>query len=451
MSDRPLAFDDIQGDILGGFNTDVQILLGFGATEDAARAAAIAWLARLAPDITSVADVRRTRTAMKAHDTCSDAAPVWLAVALSKALLGFAAPDVLILDQAFHDGMIDGAASSLGDRSNPDDWVAGAPSRPIDILLKVAGNDPRSVTARAEAIFHDARSRGLTLTYCERGDRLPGEIEHFGFRDHISQPEVLGDGTAGGHAPGRFLFGYPRDPGGQPPALTVDPHSVTDNGSLLVFRRLVQDVRAFRSFVAERAASLQASWPGLTADHLAALIVGRWPSGAPLQAGRHADPRPADPDNSFDFFGDDDGMVCPFGAHIRKVNPRKGSSDVVEVPRMLRRGTPFGPLFEENPTAERGLLFLAYQASITATFLFVSSRWMNSGKSPGRGDDLLVGRPFDDRAMVIQGPDGPVELRTGGLQWIRPTGGVYLFAPGIAGLKKLCAIAGSKSPGGAAP
>jgi Dyp-type peroxidase family len=439
VSVRPLAFDDIQGDILGGFNTDVQILLGFGATREDARAAAIDWLATLALALTSVAEVRRTRAAMKASGTGAGTPPVWLAVALSEALLGFAAPDVFIRDQAFHDGMVGGAASSLADRSRPDDWVAGAPQRPIDILLKVAGNDADAVTARADALVRDALGRGLTQTYRERGDRLPGDIEHFGFRDHLSQPDILGDGSANGHPPGRFVLGYPRDPGGQPPALAIDSRGITDNGSMLVFRRLVQDVSAFRTFTAQRAASLQTVWPGLTPDHLAAQIVGRWPSGAPLKAMRRSDPGDPNPDNSFDFFGDDDGLACPFGAHIRKVNPRKGASDVVEVPRMLRRGIPFGPLFDQEPEAERGLLFLAYQASITATFLFISSHWMNSGQSPGRGDDLLVGRPFDDRAMWIHGPNGPIELRTGGVQWISPTGGAYLFAPGIAGLKRLCA------------
>lgn len=443
MNVRPLALDDIQGDVLGGFNTDVQVLLGFGAPRHDARAAAIEWLATLAVEVTSVAEVRRTRAAMKASCTGPDASPVWLGVALSRALLAFAAPDVFILDQAFHDGMVDGAASSLADRSRPDEWIAGAPERPIDILLKVAGNDPDAVAARADALVATALSRGLTLTYRERGDRLPGDIEHFGFRDHISQPDVIGDGSASGHAPGRFVLGYPRDPGGEPPALAIDPRGVTDNGSMLVFRRLVQDVQAFRTFTAERAASLQAVWPGLTPDRLAALIVGRWPSGAPLHKARLSDPGDPDPDNSFDFFGDDDGVDCPFGAHIRKVNPRKGSSDVVEVPRMLRRGIPFGPLFDHAPAAERGLLFLSYQSSITATFLFISSRWMNSRQSPGKGDDLLVGRHFDHRSMSIHGPNGPVELSTNGARWITPTGGAYLFAPGIAGLKRLSATMSS--------
>src|SRR5207245_2800913 len=99
------------------------------------------------------------------------------------------------------------------------------------------------------------------------------------------------------------------------------------------------------------------------------------------------------PDNNFDFQDDPDARSCPFGAHIRKVNPREGKKDVVEVPRMLRRGIPFGPAFDAAPDENnRGLAFLAFQTSIRSQFEFLTQHWMNSPLNPAPENDLLVGR-----------------------------------------------------------
>ena len=85
------------------------------------------------------------------------------------------------------------------------------------------------------------------------------------------------------------------------------------------------------------------------------------------------------------FQDDPDALSCPFGAHIRKVNPRKGPKDVVDVPRVLRRGIPFGPTFEKAPdTNDRGLAFIAFQTSVKSQFEFVSQHWMNSALNPAR-------------------------------------------------------------------
>ena len=59
------------------------------------------------------------------------------------------------------------------------------------------------------------------------------------------------------------------------------------NGSYMVFRRLEQKVPEFRRFVREQAARL-----GMDPELLAARMVGRWKSGAPLElAPRRDDPR----------------------------------------------------------------------------------------------------------------------------------------------------------------
>jgi deferrochelatase/peroxidase EfeB len=59
---------------------------------------------------------------------------------------------------------------------------------------------------------------------------------------------------------------------------------------------------------------------------LAAKLVGRWRSGAPLTlAPAHDDPGlGADPrrNNDFTYADDPDGRQVPFGSHMRRMNPR---------------------------------------------------------------------------------------------------------------------------------
>lgn len=303
----------------------------------------------------------------------------------------------------------------------------------------IAANDPAPVEATANELVRQGATAGLNLTYREMGIRLTNEVEHFGFKDGISQPEIAGDRSESGILPGNIVFGYPSIADGPPVTNQRDSIGLSRNGSLLVFRRLVQDVGAFRAFFASEAAKLLPQWPGLTPELLAALVVGRWPSGAPVSTMSPADPGPGPNDNAFDFHDDLVAARCPFGAHIRKVNPRQGNRDTVDVPRILRRGIPFGPRFAGGAEGDQGLLFVSYQSSIKNTFVFISGTWMNTSDQPQRGGgfDLLVGRAPTPRDMPIKGPSGEVVVTFNQKHWITPTGGAYLFAPGRTGLAML--------------
>jgi hypothetical protein len=243
--------------------------------------------------------------------------------------------------------------------------LSGCPIGPAEIFVRL-----------------NSGGNGLVITYQDLEGRAfknnHGTREHRQPRSHAAA-----DQSATGLPPGDFIFGHPRVAGGAPPQLAIDSRRITDNGSLLVFRRLAQDVSAFLKFCTDQSQALQPQWPGLRAPQLASLIVGRWPSGAPAHSSVTTDPGVVndDPDNSFDFHGDLTGATCPFGAHIRKVNPRKGPADVVDVPRLLRRGIPFGPTIETAPAAERGLLFP------TRRFCDFSN-----GKRPGADIALITSR-----------------------------------------------------------
>lgn len=433
MTDRVLDIDDIQGNVLGGFNTDIQELVVLTVVDAADFQRAAAWAASLSSAVTTVSQVRAQREAMK-----SSAATVspWLCVGIGQRLLSKTQSDVLIRDDAFNSGMAKRAPSVLGDKSDPSGWRVGGMRAPVDVLLIVASNDEAAAASRAQDLATNALTAGMSATYRETLRRLD-DREHFGFRDGISQPQVAGFDDVGELQPGNFVFGYPKDAGSDPFWPVVDPRGLTDNGSLLVFRRLAQDVGAFRAFCASEAMRLAAQWPGLTADHLGALIVGRWQSGTPVATGQTRDPGQFPPSNDFDFKGDTDGASCPLGAHIRKVNPRNGPKDVLEVPRMLRRGVPFGPLYDSAPQDDRGLAFLAFQSSLKSQFEFLTQHWMNSAINPGRGNDLLVGRSDGAvRTMQIRGPAGPIQISAPVADWIKPTGGAYLFAPSKSGLAK---------------
>ena len=432
--DRELQLDDIQGNILSGFNTDVQELVGLTVATESDFHRAAKWLATQADFLTVVADVRAQRSFIQSRLTTTNA--TWLCVAVSHRFLATTQPDVLIRDDAFNGGMLKRAPSILGDLTDSSKWRAGSSANPLDILLIIAANDEHAVIDRANTLSANAFSAGLVTTYRETARRLD-DREHFGFRDGISQPTVRGfdpDGTLGA---GHFVFGYPQTIGEDPFWPVVDPRGVTDNGSLLVFRRLRQDVRLFRKSCSDEAARIAPFWPGITANQLAALMVGRWPSGAPVKKDQKEDPGSISPKNDFDFHEDPDGSSCPFGAHIRKVNPRNGRKDVVEIPRILRRGIPFGPLYDLAPNEEdRGLAFIAFQTSIKSQFEFLTRNWMNSLVNPGPGNDLLVGRPAGTPSMKVVGPNGPIDVSAPSVQWVVPTGGAYLFAPSRSGLRK---------------
>ena len=122
------------------------------------------------------------------------------------------------------------------------------------------------------------------------------------------------------------------------------------------------------------------------ADILGARMVGRWKSGAPLSITPLVDDKKLadDPNRNNKFkFNPDSQEVCPFAAHIRKMNPRKDllkfgkPEDNVNPHLILRRGIPFGPevTTEEKLTQrtkyERGLHFVSYQSDLQQGFSFL--------------------------------------------------------------------------------
>ncbi|HET9482942.1 MAG TPA: Dyp-type peroxidase [Xanthomonadales bacterium] len=277
----------------------------------------------------------------------------------------------------------------------------------------------------------------------------PYVLEHFGFRDGVSNPVIAGmpaedpagggrlteDGTWCPLAAGEFLLGHLDGDGEMP--LAPQPERLARNGSFMVLRKLEQDVDAFRAYVAE-----QAQRSGVGADELAARMIGRRRDGLPL------------PDestlNAFTYADDPSGKRCPLGAHMRRANPRDTmgyGSVLVDRHRMLRNGITYGAPVpagrsqaEVNGDAGQGLMFLAFNASFTRQFEFVMQQWIDFGNDLGQGNDRdpLCGRQLPGGRMTIPG-DGlrPTVICNGLKQFVRLRGGDYFFLPGIAACEAL--------------
>ena len=95
----------------------------------------------------------------------------------------------------------------------------------------------------------------------------------------------------------------------------------------MVFRKLYQDAAAFRRYLATAAKTLYGSDDHYHQELVAAKMMGRWRSGCPLDLSPDKDDPAiaADPQrrNNFTYAGDDHGLRCPLGSHLRRVNPRE--------------------------------------------------------------------------------------------------------------------------------
>jgi deferrochelatase/peroxidase EfeB len=231
------------------------------------------------------------------------------------------------------------------------------------------------------------------------------------------------------------------------------------NGSFVVLRQVVQDVPGFWE-------SLGKNSPDADRIALASKMVGRWPDGTPLTFSPEP-PSTPDPTNDFAFHAKDrEGARCPFGAHIRRANPRDGLLDapaasmkMINRHRLLRRGRSFGLPAPSSAYPERlavkamegamgstdlrGLFFLCLNASIARQFEFVQQNWVNLPKFDDltHETDPLVGAnpwagPGQSPAFTMQGC--PVNKSVPRPHtYVHTIGGAYFFLPGRKALQRL--------------
>lgn len=274
--------------------------------------------------------------------------------------------------------------------------------------------------------------RILSVQAMQRFVQNPNELsrDHFGFVDGISQP-TLGQGRQGnGYAddvvPGDLLLGYENSLGDPP--LTG---RLWNDSTFLVIRKLRQDVQALDAVLTRS---------GLNADDVMARLMGRTVDGKNLIDDTTG--------NAFDYSGDPDGTKCPLHSHVRRANPRSRRPDMPTVPRIMRRGMSYGPRHAAAASAERGLVFMAYNASIAEQYEVIQS-WLNGGNSGGGHTysglrDPLLGVPQDGDPRTFVYTDAQGEQRVdlaSDRPFVKLEWGIYVFVPSLPALAELRAIA----------
>ncbi|MEU7863647.1 peroxidase [Nonomuraea sp. NPDC049141] len=385
-----------------------------------------------------------------AADTVSPLGETWVSVALTyhglKAL-GVPRESLETFAWEFRQGMA-ARAKALGDvgESAPEHWEAPLGTPEVHVVLVALAPDSTHLEAAIDRArpAYDALP-GVTAIWRQNCHALPTETEPFGYRDGISHPAVEGSGIAGSNKlevplkAGEFVLGYPDELGG---IQTPKPEALGRNGTYVVFRKLHQRVALFRRYLKDNATSPEDE------ELLAAKIMGRWRSGAPLAlCPLHDDPTlGADPyrNNSFLYEQDDPaGFATPGGSHIRRGNPRDAAvAGVPRLHRMIRRGTAYGPLLPEgvleDDGADRGLMFAFVGAHLGRQFEFAQSEWMNDGVFFGAGDarDPVIGAHDGSGDFTI--PRRPVRRRLVALpRFVVTRGGEYCFMPGLTALRWL--------------
>lgn len=475
---EPLELEDIQGLVLSGYPDRPAATFHLFSIVDAARARR--WLGRLGIQYSEFLRSARHEEPLLLERPINVALTFEGLCALElpeEALAGFSS--------SFREGMAAPHRSrQLGDdgQSAPTEWAwGGTKGETIHGLLCVygrAGEDLSAPITEGDGVIL-RRTLPTLPTPQKRSDR----VEHFGYRDGISNPAIEGapkhkrnDDTI---PAGEVLLGYANAYGKLPltPRMreALDPQEILPrdeerthrdfgrNGSYLVFRHLSQDVAAFEDFT-HRAAKLFDRDP----EWIGSRMVGRWKDGTPVTLRPERDlSKPANDTNVFFFHANDDatGQRCPMGAHVRRTNPRDTTLPVPHDPalcgedesttknpirptvnqhRIIRRGRSYGPKLAEAPYEERGLHFLCLNANIRRQFEFVQSQWVNNPCFAGmtRDPDPLLAtsreHPFPANELTLQGRSGhPARTLRDIPRLTEVRGGAYFFLPSRRALRYL--------------
>ena len=483
-------YADVQGLVRFGYAhmTSASYALVSVKNADAAKA----WL-RSAPVTTAAAQKPPPKTAMNIAFT----APGLRALGLPESIIAS-------FSHEFRGGMgQENRARQLGDigKNAPQNWTWGSfGHEPHALVMFFAEPD------QFDSFVQKSRDHNWTEAFEEIASlgtsNLDGD-EPFGFTDGISQPQIDWEqqlerprtqlGYTNVLALGEFLLGYRNEYGKITDRPLLEPDAaaavllnaedapakkdLARNGTYLVMRQMEQDVRRFWKFLYDQAGGNAAD-----AEQLGAKMVGRTRAGDPLVP-IQAEPIPGtDPravkQNQFTYESDLAGAQCPFGAHVRRTNPRnsdfpqrrlnalqklvimlgfgpKGFYDdltsSVRFHRILRRGREYGsellpedalqpPPPNESP---RGLHFICLNANISRQFEFLQNAWVANTKFSGvtgESDPLLGNREALPGCPVtgnftISG-DGMLRQRVSGLpQFVTVRGGAYFFLPSLRALR----------------
>jgi Dyp-type peroxidase family len=375
----------------------------------------------------------------------------WVTVAFTfngLRMLGVDDASLATFPEEFRQGMV-ARAEILGDTgdNHPDNWVDKTNSPGLHAIVILFARDEaerlRCADRHRELLAQCPGVEVLSTLDLQAIPPFDHAHDHFGYRDRLSQPVMEGSGeepTPGsGPAlkPGEFILGYSDEVEASP--VIPRPSILSRNGSYMAYRRLQEHVSKFREFLRSNGETPEEQ------ELIAAKLMGRWRSGAPLVLAPDKDD-PAlgqDPqrNNNFKYKKDDPhGYAMPLGCHARRMNPRDTAANMNRR-RMIRRGATYGsylPDDQPDDGSERGIAAFVICASLIRQFEFAQNVWVNDKNFHELGNerDPIIGN--QDGTLEFKIPKRPIRKKIVGLpNFTSVRGGAYFFLPGLKALRWL--------------
>lgn len=469
MASTTINYDDVQGTILRGYRVDFARHFILSITDAEATGQLLQALIMGSdglPKITTAERIEdRPDSFLNVSFTCT-----------GLAAMGVTVDDLKTFDASFQLGASDTTvATNIGDvgDSAPSHWLAClGDGQQVHLLVSVWVRNSLEVLESVTAKLNTAFDGAATVLLVQDANALPDDKIHFGYRDSIAQPTVIG-APPGKYPPddqppvatGEFLLGYKNEIGG---TYRVSPSQLSTNSSYAAFRILEQDVAGFDELLDNFADKTQ-----LDSEMVAAKICGRWRNGNPLTLSptQQEPVLPTVQLNNFTYVqppaetDDTLGINCPIGSHIRRNNPRNGAVVGTDSThhRIIRRAMPYGAAYDPKKpdTIKRGLVGYFINASVLNQFEFLTSQWnmesdfVKSATAPGgepagnavfniTGEDVFLGVNVTSSSSFTfagdgQNGSGNVNV-TGFGRTITTRGSVYCFFPSITGLTYLATL-----------
>jgi Dyp-type peroxidase family len=403
-----------------------------------------AWLSAIKETVQSAAAMRATVEKDKR----------WVSVAFTwngLRALGIDEHSLSTFPEEFQQGM-PARAQMLGDTGGnaPANWAGGLANSDLHAIVILFARDEaervRCVDEHKRLVAACAGVEVLSVLDLNANPPFNYAHDHFGYRDRLSQPVIEGSGeepTPGSGSPlkaGEFILGYPDEYG-----VTADrpqPEILARNGSYMAYRRLQEHVGKFREFLRQHGETPEEQ------ELIAAKLMGRWRSGAPLVLSPDKDdPRlAADPQRNNDFnyrHMDPQGYAVPLGSHARRMNPRDTAANINRR-RMIRRGATYGPALPDGAPddgVERGIAAFVICGSLIRQFEFAQNVWANDRNFHELGNerDPVIGN--QDGTFEFKIPKRPIRKKITGLPaFTTVKGGAYFFLPGLKALGYLASL-----------